>query len=189
MVWNVFLAFLPLVFSLILSYYYHSWGTVRKSILGFLWLIFFPNSPYMITDFIHISGNNFFLSKVAYNDILNSTNMTLWIRIAYIGIGMLTGLLSGLLSFRIINQLLREKFGQVFSHVIVMLICILTGYGIFLGRFLRLNSWSLLKAAYFFQKLASINLIFILKFTIIYAFFVYMIYFVFCSFYPKTDIN
>ena len=94
-----------------------------------------------------------------------------------------------LLSFRIIHQLLREKFGQVISHIIVMVICILTGYGIFLGRFLRLNSWSFLHAAHLFQKPAWVNAVFVLKFTFFYAFFVYMIYFVFCSFYPKTDMS
>lgn len=187
MVWNVFLTLLPLLFADILWIYAKKWGYIRKSALGILWLLFFPNSPYMITDIIHISGNSFFLNEYQYNQLTYSTNMTLWIRIVYIGIGILIGVLSGLLSLRMIHSLLSRHVGLGGSHILLLAICGLSGYGIYLGRFLRLNSWNLIHLHWFLGKVKGTSPAFAFKFTILYAFFIYVIYWIFCIFYPKIS--
>lgn len=183
MVWNVFLAFLPLLLAILLSLYYEKFGYIRKTILGAAWLIFFPNSPYMMTDMIHISGNNFFLNKYEYNQIIFSTNMTLWIRIVYIGLGLFIGMLSGMLSLRLVHNVLHKQFGSSISNIAILGICLLSGYGIYLGRFLRLNSWNLIQPSYFLARISLINPIFSYKFTLLYAFFIYASYIIFCAFY------
>lgn len=183
MVWNVFLAFLPLLFSNLLFYGHARWGWVCKGALGILWLLFFPNAPYMITDFIHISGYDFYLSRVAYSEIIYSTDMTLWIRIVYIGIGVFMGILSGMLSLRMIHILLRRKLDAFYSWCILLSVFLLTGYGIFLGRFLRLNSWNIIKPRKLLLEITDSVSMFSLKFTILYAFFVgavYVVFFLLC---------
>lgn len=185
MLWNVFLAILPLLFASIMWTYARRWGYIRQGIFGVLWLLFFPNAPYMITDIIHISGDSFFLNRVEYSQLEHSTNMILWIRIAYIGIGMLIGVLAGMLSLRMVHELLKRRLGSLASHIALLIICVLSGYGIYLGRFLRLNSWNLIHFHWFLIKLKDMTPIFAFKFTLLYAFFVYIIYLVFCIFYPR----
>lgn len=187
MLWNVFLAILPLLFAGIMWAHAECWGYIRQGIFGVFWLLFFPNSPYMITDIIHISGNSFFLNRSEYSQLIYSTNMILWIRIVYIGIGMLIGVLAGMLSLRMVHGLLKQRFGLIASHIALLIICLLSGYGIYLGRFLRLNSWNFVHIHWFLIKLKEMTPVFALKFTLLYAFFVYVIYLIFCIFYPKLQ--
>ena len=60
LLWNLILAWLPYIFSLLAVYIF---TTNRKhwlfiGLLGILWLIFFPNAPYMVTDFYHLEPRN-----------------------------------------------------------------------------------------------------------------------------------
>lgn len=194
MVWNVFLAFLPLLFANMLIHGYSKWGYIRKWSIGILWLIFFPNAPYMITDFIHISGYNFYLNREQYSQLILSTNMTIWIRIVYIGLGMFMGILAGLLSLRMIHKVLRQCFNGLFTRFFLLAIFVLTGYGIFLGRFLRLNSWNIVHPHRIVLKMISTTSVFTIKITILYAFFICAIYIVFYLLCPvnivvETDQN
>jgi len=56
LIWNLFLAWLPLLFSLWAVTLYKAQPDRRWVIIfpGFLWLLFFPNAPYLITDFLHL---------------------------------------------------------------------------------------------------------------------------------------
>ena len=56
LVWNLFLAFLPLAFALLLTALRGS-NALLSAVLALLWLLFYPNAPYMITDLIHIDVN------------------------------------------------------------------------------------------------------------------------------------
>lgn len=187
MIWNVFLAFLPLLFATLLFRGYTKLNLIGKFALGILWLVFFPNAPYMITDFIHISGSHFYLSSTEYSQLILSTNMTIWLRIVYIGIGVLMGILSGMLSLRMIHGILRQKLSVISCWLILLPIFLLTGYGIYMGRFLRLNSWNIIHPQRLFSKIAGSLSLFSIKFTILYAFFVGVIYLVFCVFNPKSQ--
>ena len=52
LVWNLFLAWLPLGFAFVTDRFRES----RLCFLafGFLWLLFLPNSPYLVTDLVHL---------------------------------------------------------------------------------------------------------------------------------------
>lgn len=187
MVWNVFLSFLPLLFADLLRHEAKKQRWITSTAFGALWLIFFPNAPYMVTDMIHISGHNFYLGRQEYNQILLSGDMTLWIRIVYIGIGVLTGLLAGLISLQIVDGLLRQKVSSPLRGLILAGIFLLSGYGIYLGRFVRLNSWNLFHPHRFLAKATGSTSLFSLKFTILYAFFVGAVYVVFSVFCPEKS--
>ncbi|MFL5731540.1 MAG: DUF1361 domain-containing protein, partial [Cytophagaceae bacterium] len=60
LVWNLLLAWIPLCCA---DLCYASYFKSRKNMTvlflsGFFWMIFFPNAPYIITDFIHLEGRH-----------------------------------------------------------------------------------------------------------------------------------
>ena len=56
LVWNLFLAWIPYLFSVMAAVAYRlfpkSWWILL--VPGALWLVFFPNAPYIVTDFLHL---------------------------------------------------------------------------------------------------------------------------------------
>jgi uncharacterized membrane protein len=138
LLWNLFLAWVPYLLGLLILRITIP-GTSRPRLgpgavlLGLLWLLFYPNAPYILTDFIHV-----------IEDAGNLSNALLWYDIilhaAFAFIGHLIGLISLVILYRIMEQLYRRWL----AWLVVVLACGLGGYGIYLGRFQRLNSWDLL---------------------------------------------
>lgn len=147
--WNVLLAVLPLIFiknsekSLMQ-------GKLGYSVLWMIpWLLFFPNSVYMITDFIHISNDKFMwiveVEKYSLDSgVVYSTDIIIWAKLLIIGIGFIFALLVGLESFYIFERNLKEVTSKGISFTGVVLVSLLSGIGVYIGRFLRFNSWDIL---------------------------------------------
>ena len=56
LVWNLVLAWVPLVLaSLLVVSYRRGRSRVELFAVGFAWLIFLPNAPYVLTDFVHLA--------------------------------------------------------------------------------------------------------------------------------------
>ena len=144
-VWNVFLALLPFLLSQILIAYLARQEKNRLVIvlLGFSWLVFFPNAPYMITDLIYLGGSGYY--NVGDASATNAPNIYHWTLLVYISLGVVFAALSGLRSQYDIHMLLRERFGKNLSTAVMAAVCLLSGFGIYIGRFLRLNSWDVLR--------------------------------------------
>ena len=140
MIWNLLLALIPLLISgflLIIE------PKVKPEILicfnlllilllipiFILWLLFLPNSPYMITDFLHLS----YLCKWDKNTNLYNV-VTLFS-------GVWSGLLAGLFSTYQIHFLLKKYMKNFMSWIVIFMIFVLSGFGVYIGRFSRLNSW------------------------------------------------
>jgi uncharacterized membrane protein len=125
--WNLILAWLPFLFATAAF-------AVRRNGLaaagfGLLWLLFLPNGPYILTDLIHlrwIEGAPF------------------WYDLSMILCFSLAGLLLGLTSLNLMQTLVRERFGRLPGWLFVIISMGLAGYGVYLGRFLRWNSWDAL---------------------------------------------
>jgi uncharacterized membrane protein len=92
-----------------------------------LWAIFFPNAPYLITDWLY----------------LPSFADELWYSIGLFMAFSLSGLLLSIISLYLVHGALRIRWGRVEAGLAIGVMFILSGVGIFLGRFLRLNSWDL----------------------------------------------
>lgn len=128
--WNMFLAWIPLIIIKIwevrlLQKPLKKW----KSVIMFgLWLLFFPNAPYIITDLIHLN-NRFHPSS--WSDILMLFTCAF------------TGLIVGLYSLHITHNLLNRFFNKFVAWSIVSFSILLSGFGIYLGRVQRWNSWDL----------------------------------------------
>lgn len=96
--------------------------------LGFLWLIFFPNAPYMLTDIFHLPE---FQSMPMWFDLIMLLSFS-W-----------CGLLLGFYSLKKILK--RFAKGKTSIHpVIVFCIFLISGIGIYLGRYERWNSWEII---------------------------------------------
>lgn len=129
--WNLALAWFPLGVVLVLRDL-RTAGFTSRWLLGTglaLWLAFLPNAPYIITDLFHIRHID--------EPLLWFDTMTLFLFAQ-------TGLLAGLYSILIVHRLLRPLIGAGFSWVLILSSQLLSGFGIYLGRFGRWNSWDVL---------------------------------------------
>jgi uncharacterized membrane protein len=129
--WNLFLAFIPWLFSSILVIY----PGIRKSkaaltILLLSWLLFFPNAPYILTDLFHLR--------------LEST-MPVWFDLVLILSFAWTGLMFGFMSLWDIEFILESKVNRKLLPVVSSVLLFLGSFGIYLGRYLRWNSWDILQ--------------------------------------------
>lgn len=131
LIWNLFLAWLPLIFALLACEASRSGrGSGWKlGALGGAWLLFFPNAPYIFTDLTHL---------------LRRAPRYFWVDLALILICALTGLVLGFVSLYLMQSLVRRRFGQIVSWLFVAGVTGLSGFGIYLGRFLRFNSWDVI---------------------------------------------
>lgn len=131
LIYNLCLAYIPLIVSTFIRFY-----IIRKKlgiwnwILVFVWIIFFPNAPYILTDGIHVMGVD---SPLIVLDIL------IWVYIMIIAFWI------AILSIGDIESIIRRHFSHwVFIQVCIVSIVLISAYGIYLGRDLRLNSWDII---------------------------------------------
>ncbi len=128
LVWNLFLAWLPLIFAyLTLRAFPHR--RLTALLFAVSWLLFLPNAPYLVTDLMHLhrSGDNLIL----YDAVMLFTLA-------------LSGLMLGAVSLRWMELAVARRFGPWSGRSFVLIVLGLTGFGIYLGRFLRWNSWDLI---------------------------------------------
>ncbi len=180
LVFNTVLATLPLVF-ISLSHDFRKEGKrVWSWVFLVFWLLFFPNALYMITDFIHITGNKLiqYEESLRYEitrGVVYSTELMAWLKLLVIGIGCMYATLVGLLSLDLFLLGL-EKKGKIFQGISLLLVAGLTGVGIYIGRFLRFNSWDILDPLGLAKNLIGVVDKFSLGFAFIFSLYTLAIY-------------
>lgn len=144
--WNIFLAIIPFAISTYLLWASdkHKVNKIIFVILAILWLLFIPNAPYLITDLIHIGEVR--AVPVIYDAFL------------LFGAGWV-GIYLWLYSNTQIESLLLIKYTKRVTKIIMFFIIFLTSFGIYLGRFLRLNSWEIFSDSSYFLKILHQKLI------------------------------
>ena len=128
--WNLVLAFIPMGIALFLYTYpqlFIKWWFRTLCTLG--WLLFFPNAPYVITDFIHLKLSNGPLV------ILDFVMLFFFAAVA---------LFMGLYSLQLLYRFYLLRFSRTLLDFTLVLVCLLSGYGVYLGRVVRLNSWDVI---------------------------------------------
>jgi uncharacterized membrane protein len=128
LLWNLFLAWLPLTFASLACRLAASRGlrNGRFGAAAAAWLIFFPNAPYIFTDLVHLP-----LSYWGHY----------WVDLAVILVCAMTGMVLGFVSLFLMQSLVARRWGRRASWGFVGTVSALSGLGLFLGRFLRFNSW------------------------------------------------
>lgn len=129
LVWNLFLAVIPFCISFYLT---QKKQLKRWQLIGwsFLWLLFLPNAPYILTDLIHLQLSDGLIVLV---DFVVITSFAI------------AGLLFYLVSVKDMELLFRENFSKKIRTIFFTALPFLCGFGIYLGRFLRFNSWDILQ--------------------------------------------
>ena len=126
--WNLFLAFIPWLFSSLVMLK----GQIKLPLLiGLIavWLLFFPNSPYILTDLFHLRAR---------------TEAPIWFDLIVILSFAWTGLMYGFISLMDIEILLRRYLSKRVITLLTIAFLFLSSFGIYLGRFLRWNSWDII---------------------------------------------
>lgn len=133
---NMLLALLPYVFSRCFIIAKKLW---LKIPLFLIWILFLPNTFYMITDLIHVPEKMEWIGEgwvlVHTKDILH------WLLLLIIGFGCIMAFILGLESIYIMVMPLSPKW---LCHLGAASSSTLCGFGIYMGRFLRLNSWDIM---------------------------------------------
>ena len=130
LVWNLFLAWIP--FALAIAVYDGARrGASRTALLagGALWLLFFPNAPYIVTDLQWLR---------------EWQGAPIWFDVVLVSTAAWTGLLLGFISLYLVQAVVRRAAGTVNAWLLVLGVLALSSYGIYLGRFERWNSWDVI---------------------------------------------
>ena len=135
LIWNLFLAWVPVALAALayrVSFRRGIVGRLTLVLTAVVWLAFFPNAPYILTDFAHL---------VDIHD-----HVPLWYDVILIAWYALTGILLGILSMRLMQDIMERAAGRVAGWSLVVAVTVLGSIGIYIGRFLRWNSWQAFQA-------------------------------------------
>ena len=128
--WNLFLAFLPWLFtSVAISKPRLQKKKIVITALLVVWLLFFPNAPYILTDLFHLRLK---------------TAMPIWFDLVLILSFAWTGLLFGFMSLWDIELMLSRFIKKRWVTLISVVFLFLGSFGIYIGRYLRWNSWDII---------------------------------------------
>lgn len=173
--WNVILAFIPVGVAFLFKIKINEEDSLLNRLtlitLFMIWLFFFPNSFYLITDFIHLGGEEFYYSDVLYSPIVYTENIIGYLILIHIFLGAFVSIFMACYSLKIINDVLFMKSGKVLATLYMMIIFMLSSIGIYIGRFLRLQSWDIINPFYviksFIDSLDVFTIQFIFLFIVI----------------------
>lgn len=104
-----------------------------RSNAGFLavlpaWLLFLPNAPYLVTDLLHLRPR---------------TPVPVWFDAFLFGAFAVAGSALGWTSLSMVRERGATIFGELRAELAAAVVSVLVGFGIYLGRFGRWNSWDL----------------------------------------------
>jgi len=134
LIWNLFLAWIPFI----LAYFAHAiswkriWVYLVVPFIALLWMLFFPNAPYMLTDLQDLARGTGYEAPLWYDVII-----VVWCS--------WTGTLLGVISLYLMQDIITRTFNRWLGWIFVFVISGLSSFGIYIGRFVRLNSWDILQ--------------------------------------------
>jgi uncharacterized membrane protein len=138
LVWNLTLAWVPLLLAMLLVVSYkrrHS--ALELLVVGAVWLLFLPNAPYVLTDFIHLGQ-----AHRLYDTVL-------------IGSFAFTGLALGFASLLLVQLVVTRAAGAMLGWVTALGALFFASIGIYLGRVLRFNSWDAIQRPHLLWDVTS----------------------------------
>lgn len=127
--WNMILAIIPyLLSSLVVLYPPKNKNNLMVYLLIVVWLLFFPNAPYILTDLFHLRAK---------------PPVPFWYDLVLILSCAWNGLILAIVSLWDMQQLLNRLFNRTLGWIFALSALVLSSFGIYLGRYLRFNSWDI----------------------------------------------
>ncbi|MDB5171205.1 MAG: hypothetical protein JWO35_899 [Candidatus Saccharibacteria bacterium] len=129
--WNLLLAWLPLLFAIRLVAVLQTkrWSSWEAMAISLLWVVFLPNSFYMISDFIH-------LQEIRRVDLLY--DILMFTSFIY------TGVVLGFSSLYLVHLQFKKRFPNRTVLTLIAAILVACSGAIYIGRDLRWNSWDVI---------------------------------------------
>jgi uncharacterized membrane protein len=145
LVWNLFLAWLPYFFALRLA------ATEPRTspqwfgaaALAGLWLTFFPNAPYLITDLIHLHPEHATHDRpiALLAGVSRGQQIPIWFDALLVFAFAWTGVLLAFASLDLVRRKVARLAGEGWGWTVASAAIVLCSFGVALGRFERFNSW------------------------------------------------
>lgn len=130
LLWNLMLAWIPLLLGVLIYLRWRRGASILElGLIIAMWLLFLPNAPYVATDLMHLQ---------------RTPATPLWVDGAMLAGFACTGMVLGLESVHLVHAVVRQRRGALAGWCSVVVVLSLASAGIFLGRFLRWNSWDVL---------------------------------------------
>jgi uncharacterized membrane protein len=143
--WNMMLAWIPMILTLLLDVIHCSRRRGARTVLllvtGAAWLFFYPNTPYLITDLLHVFARYPFLGEQRFWG-----EPYFWNHVLGMLLVAVLGLTMGFVSLESVRQLVRRSRGVLVSWLFVLAVLLLSSLGIYIGRFFRGNTWDIVSA-------------------------------------------
>ncbi len=139
LVWNIFLAWIPFMISHLFEKMVNQ-NKWKRGIVFCCWLAFFPNALYIVTDLIHLQ---------------QESTVPKWFDAVLLFSAAVVGLMMAFISLHRVEKFLKSTVNKMMLSPLIVLILFLGSFGVYLGRFLRWNSWDILRNP--FQLLTSIG--------------------------------
>jgi uncharacterized membrane protein len=141
LVWNLTLAWIPLALAVLLvAAYLHHRHLHELLAIGVAWLLFLPNAPYVLTDFVHLDHRHRLVDALV------------------IGSFACTSLLLGFASLVLVQLVVMRAAGPAVGWAVVAGSLSAASVGIYLGRVHPLNSWDVLHRPELLWRLARVRL-------------------------------
>ena len=125
--WNLFLAAIPLLLSRLLIHFYKI--NLKALLILCAWIVFLPNAPYLITDIVHFAER---------------PPVSKWYDLLLVTSAAWNGLMLGVVSLMQVEDFLQKHLSTWKIKIIMGCAIFACSFGIYLGRFLRYNSWDVL---------------------------------------------
>lgn len=160
--WNLFLALIPWWISNYLKQK-ESLQLKHFPLIG-IWLLFIPNSPYILTDLFHLKPRPY---------------LSLWFDLVLVLSFALIGMIVFLKSLKDMLNILKSYISPMLFTLVTPVIFWLISFGLYLGRYLRFNSWDIVHP--FRLAKASFGILLekdTIGFTLIFSVFMWFLYYI-----------
>lgn len=136
LIWNLFLAFIPYLISLLFKdpRFKKPW---QRGMIFSGWLLFFPNALYIITDLSHLEG---------------TTNVPIWYDAVLLFTASFAGLALGFASVVNVEYALEKILPKKYIMTVIVFLFFVGSFGVYLGRFERWNSWDIINEPFLLAK-------------------------------------
>ncbi len=133
---NTFLGYIPIELAMHMN---NKQPTMAFIVLGILWLLFYPNAPYLLTDLFHLS----IMDPFNHATGLMNFNLHMWLTFTNLLVTALSCSILGTWSLEYVTNQIMLRIHSVSAwlrNTLMFILILASSVGIFIGRFLRLHT-------------------------------------------------